>query len=188
MNCSGKHAAMLATCVVNGWPTESYRAPEHPLQVVIGEALEDSAGERVGAVAVDGCGAPLMAISLAGLARAFGRFATSAPETLEGRVAGAARAHPEYVSGSHRDEAALMRATPGLLCKGGAEGVYAAGLADGRGVAVKISDGAPRARSVVLVNLLHRLGLDNDTIRQQLEFPVLGAGHPVGAVRAVPLP
>jgi L-asparaginase II len=187
MNCSGKHAAMLATCAANDWPTESYRDPEHPLQLTIRAALEDSAGEPVAAVAVDGCGAPLMAISLAGLARAFGRFASAGPDTLEGRIATAARAHPEYVSGTHRDEAALMRATPGLLCKGGAEGVYAAGLPDGRGIAVKISDGASRARSVVLVSILHRLGLDNDAIRQQREFPVLGAGEPVGAVRAAPV-
>ena len=184
MNCSGKHAAMLATCVHNGWPTTSYLAPEHPLQVVIRAAVEQCAGESVHAIAVDGCGAPLLAISLTGLARAFGRFASAPADTPEGRIANAARTHPEYVSGTHRDEAALIRATPGLLCKGGTEGVYAAGLADGRGIAVKISDGAARARSVVLAEVLHRLGVDNETIRRQRELPVLGGGAVVGAVRA----
>ena len=33
MNCSGKHAAMLATCVVRGWDTATYLDPQHPLQV-----------------------------------------------------------------------------------------------------------------------------------------------------------
>ncbi|MBV9312932.1 MAG: asparaginase [Pseudonocardia sp.] len=185
MNCSGKHAAMLATCVANGWPTVTYRHPEHPVQLAIRAALEDISGERVASVAVDGCGAPLLAISLTGLARAFGRLASAAAQTPAGRVAEAVRTRPEYVSGTRRDEAALMRATPGLLCKGGAEGVYAAGLPDGRGIAVKISDGAARARSVVLAETLYRLGLDNPTIQLQREHPVLGGGDQVGVVRAV---
>lgn len=184
MNCSGKHAAMLAVCVHAGWPTQTYLAPGHPLQLAIRDALERSAGEPVTAVAVDGCGAPLMAISLAGLARAFGRFASASAGTPEGRIADAARAHPEHVSGTRRDEAALIRATPGLLCKGGAEGVYAAGLPDGRGVAVKISDGAARARSVVLAETLHRLDVRNDVVERQRASPLLGGGEPVGAVRA----
>lgn len=183
MNCSGKHAAMLATCVHNGWDTKSYRDPAHPVQRAIRAALEDSAGEPATAVAVDGCGAPLLAISLAGLARAFGRFASAAPESPEGRIAGAFRRHPEYASGSRRDEAALIRSVPGLFAKGGAEAVYAAGLADGRGLAVKIDDGASRARAVVMVALLGRLGVDNDVVREQREYPLLGGGEPVGSVR-----
>lgn len=183
MNCSGKHAAMLATCVHNGWPTKTYRDPGHPVQVGIRQAIEDSAGEKCAATAVDGCGAPLLAISLAGLARAFGRFAAAPANTLEGRVADAFREHPEWASGTRRDEAALMRATPGLLCKGGAEAVFAVGLPDGRGIAVKIEDGASRARGVVISAVLRRLGMDNRAIRRQAEFPVLGGGLPVGAVR-----
>ena len=35
MNCSGKHAGMLATCVVNGWPLDSYLDPKHPVQVAM---------------------------------------------------------------------------------------------------------------------------------------------------------
>jgi L-asparaginase II len=185
MNCSGKHAAMLATCVRRGWPVETYLDPAHQLQLGIRAALEDVSGDQVTAIAVDGCGAPLMAITLAGLARAFGRLASAAPDTAEGRVAAAMRGFPEYVSGTRRDEAALIRATPGLLCKGGAEGVYAAGLPDGRGVAVKISDGAVRARSVVMAELLHRLGHDNPTLTAQRTVALLGGGVPVGEVHAV---
>jgi L-asparaginase II len=184
MNCSGKHAAMLATCAARGWRTESYLDPEHPVQLEIRTALADTSGEPIGSVTVDGCGAPLLAITLTGLARAFGRLASAAPDTMEGRVADAVRAHPEYASGTRRDEAALIRATPGLLAKGGAEGVYAVGLPDGRGLAVKIEDGAARARSVVMAEALHGQGIRNPTIDRQREFPVLGGGHPVGAVRA----
>jgi L-asparaginase II len=185
MNCSGKHAAMLATCAASGWPLDTYREPDHPVQQAIRTAIEDAAGEKVAAVAVDGCGAPLLAISLAGLARAFGLFAAAVPDSLEGRVAGAFRAYPEYASGSRRDEAALMRAVPGLFCKAGAEGVYAVGLPDGRGVAVKIDDGTQRARPVVMAATLKRIGLTHDILDTQLEYPVLGGGLPVGSVRPV---
>jgi L-asparaginase II len=184
MNCSGKHAAMLATCVTAGWPTETYLDPDHPVQLAIRSALEDVAGERVDTVTVDGCGAPLLSLRLTGLARAFGRIAAAREGTLERRVADAVRTYPEWVSGTKRDEAALMRAVPGLVCKGGAEGVYAAGLSDGRGVAVKIADGAARARQVVMAESLHRLGIDHPEVARQRRFPVLGGGRPVGAVRS----
>jgi L-asparaginase II len=187
MNCSGKHAAMLATCVANGWPIEDYRSPEHLVQKAIRAAIEEGAGEAVSAVGVDGCGAPLLAISLTGLARAFGRYAAATPDTFEGRVANAFRSFPEYASGSRRDEAALMRAVPGLFCKAGAEGVYAVGLPDGRGIAVKIDDGTPRARAVVMAATLKRRGLNHDILDIQSEHPVLGGGHPVGSVRPAPL-
>jgi len=94
MNCSGKHAAMLATCVVNGWPTSSYLNPQHPLQQAILQTVEELAGERVPATGVDGCGAPLFALTLAGLARAFRVLVLAAPGTPERRVADAMRAHP----------------------------------------------------------------------------------------------
>lgn len=184
MNCSGKHAAMLATCVGAGWPTETYLDPDNPVQQAIRAALEDVAGERVDTVTVDGCGAPLLAVRLTGLARAFGRIAAAPEGTSRRRVADAVRTYPEWVSGTKRDEAALMRAVPGLLCKGGAEGVYAAGLPDGRGIAVKIADGAARARAVVMAETLYRLGVEGPEVDRQRRFPVLGGGRPIGAVRA----
>lgn len=183
MNCSGKHAAMLLTCVINGWPIDTYRSPDHPLQQVIRTAVEDTAGEKVSYVAVDGCGAPILAISLAGLARSFGLFAAAAPGTLEAKVKDAYRAYPEYASGSTRDETALMRAIPGLFCKVGAEAVYAVGLEDGRGIAIKIEDGTPRARAVVMAAVLGKLGIEHEVLEQQAKFPLLGGGVPVGAVQ-----
>ncbi|GAA1143781.1 asparaginase [Kribbella jejuensis] len=200
MNCSGKHAAMILTSTLKGWPihdpatendphaqwgADDYRSPNHPLQREIRTAIEDSAGEKVSHVAVDGCGAPIFAISLAGLARSFGLFAAAAPDTYEGRVAQAFRDFPQYASGSTRDETELIRGVPGLFCKIGAEGVYAAGLADGRGIAIKIEDGdnAKRARQVVMAATLRHLGIGEPVIDKHIELPVIGGGVQVGSTR-----
>jgi L-asparaginase II len=190
MNCSGKHAAMLATCVAAGWPTASYTDPGHPLQAEIRQAIERLAGEPVAAVGVDGCGAPLFAISLTGLARAFSALVRANPGTPERRVADAMRAHPDWTSGTTRPERALMEAVSGLLLKSGAEGVEALALADGRAAAFKIDDGAARARPAVTVALLRALGAgddpaaDQDTLDELARLPVLGGGRVIGEVRA----
>jgi len=187
MNCSGKHAGMLATCRAAGWPTEGYLEPGHPLQQSLLATVQDLAGEQVPAVGVDGCGAPLFALSLLGLARAFTRLVLAPPGTPERRVADAMRAHPELVGGSDRDVTALMRAVPGLLAKDGAEGVYAAAMPVAGGavaVALKVDDGAARARVPALVAALQRLGVDIPALAELAELPVLGGGVPVGAVRA----
>ncbi len=154
MNCSGKHAAMLATCVAAGWPTASYRDPGHPLQVRIRHVVERLALEPVGVTGVDGCGAPLLAVSLAGLARAFRSLVLAEPGSAERRVADAMRAHPIWTSGTARPEAAMAGAVPGLLMKSGAEGVCAFALADGRAAAVKFDDGAQRAVPPLMATLL----------------------------------
>jgi L-asparaginase II len=158
MNCSGKHAAMLATCVAAGWPTESYLDAEHPLQIAVRTAVEDLTGEKSVAVGVDGCGAPLFAASAAGVARAFRALLLAGPGTPERRVTDAMRAHPQWTSGTRREERRLMDAVPGLLVKSGAEGVDAFALPDGRAGVVKIDDGARRARTPVTVALLRALG------------------------------
>jgi L-asparaginase II len=182
MNCSGKHAGMLRTTAVNGNEVATYRDPDHPTQLAIVSTIDDLAGEQATNLAVDGCGAPLYAISLYGLARGFGRLA-AAVEGPEARVATAIRDHPEYVSGSRRDEFELHRAVPGLIAKAGAEAVYAVGLPDGRGIAVKISDGSPRARAVAMAGVLLRLGFDHETLYSQASGLVLGHGERVGEVR-----
>lgn len=192
-NCSGKHAAMLATCVVNDWDLGSYRDPEHPLQRAMAQTLADLAGEPVAAIGVDGCGAPVMAISTAGVARAFSTLAVADPDSPEGRVASAIRAHPEWIAGTTRDVTALISGIPGAIAKDGAESVYAIGLADGTGIAVKITDGGQRARPVVAAAVLRHLGLldtaETTSVAEAIGTleaqPVLGHGEPVGAVRAV---
>jgi L-asparaginase II len=188
MNCSGKHAAMLATCVVNGWDTSDYLDPRHPLQRGIAATVEDLTGVPVEVTAVDGCGAPLLSTTLTGLARAFGRLATS-DDPAVAAVAGAVRAHPEWVSGTRRDEAALLQAVPGAVAKAGAEACYAVALADGRAVALKVEDGGARARPVVMAAALERLGVlgdpgvDTDAVRATGRHVVLGGGRRVGELR-----
>jgi L-asparaginase II len=185
MNCSGKHAAMLATCVAAGWPTATYRDPDHPLQQALRETVEDLTGEKVSATGVDGCGAPVFALSLTGLARAFQRLALAEPAAAEGRVAAAIRAHPSWLGGTRRDVTALVAGIPGLLAKDGAEAVYAAALPDGRAVALKVDDGGQRARPPVMAAALRRLGVTAAVLDEQLTAPLLGGGAQVGDVRPV---
>ena len=190
MNCSGKHAAMLACCVSAGWPVASYLDPAHPVQVAIRRTLEELAGEQVPAVAVDGCGAPLFALSLTGVARALRALVTAPAGSPQRRVADAMRAHPDWTSGSRRPERALMAAVPGLLVKSGAEGMEGLALADGRAAAYKLEDGASRVRPAVTVAVLRRLGAasepgaDDAALDPIAHVPVLGGEQEVGVVRA----
>ena len=190
MNCSGKHAAMLATCVANGWDVATYLDPDHPLQVWIAKTFAELTGQPVEAVAVDGCGAPLLSTSLTGLARAF-RTLAIAGDGLERRVADAIRAHPQFTSGTRRDEAALLRAIPGAIGKAGAESCYAVALPDGRAVALKADDGAARVRPVLMAAALERMGVpaepgvDGDAVRRTGVVELLGGSRPVGSLRAV---
>lgn len=183
MNCSGKHAGMLAGCVVSGWSTSDYLADDHPLQQLVRASFERTAGEAVAHVAVDGCGAPLFGVTLAGLARSARALVTATPGTPDRAVADAMRAYPFYVGGTGHVNTEVMRLLPGVMCKGGAEGVIVAATADGAAVAVKIIDGSPRATTMIALAVLTRLGVDTSTAATLAEAPVLGGGVPVGAVR-----
>jgi L-asparaginase II len=187
---AGVDKSPIVTCTVNGWDPATYREPDHPLQRAIAETYAELTGEPVIAVAVDGCGAPLLSASLTGLARAFARLATAA-EGPEAQVAGAIRRHPEWVSGSRRDERALLAAVPGAIGKAGAESCYAVALPDGRTFALKTDDGAPRVRPVLMAAALRRSGVDAEpgvdaeAVWRTGLVEVLGGGHPVGEIRAV---
>jgi L-asparaginase II len=174
---------MLATCVVNGWDTTTYLDPAHPLQEGIRATFTELTGEPA-VVAVDGCGAPLLSTSLTGLARAFRRLAV-ADTGEERRVADAIRAHPAYVSGTRRDERALLTALPGAIGKAGAESCYVVALPDGRAWALKTDDGAPRVRPVLMAAALRRSGVHDDAVDATGRLPLLGGGVPVGEIRAV---
>ncbi|MFI7596908.1 asparaginase [Actinoplanes sp. NPDC049681] len=184
MNCSGKHAGMLATCVANGWPLDDYRDAKHPLQVALAETVTELVGEPIAATGVDGCGAPVFAFSLTALARGFLRLA-AAPDGYERQVADAVRAAPELVAGTGQDDTQLMHGVPGLLAKGGAEGVVAVAIPDVGAVAIKVADGAMRARMPVLVSALRRLGVDAPVLDELATVSMLGGGVRVGEVRAV---
>ncbi|MET8157152.1 asparaginase [Sphaerisporangium sp. NPDC005289] len=184
MNCSGKHAAMLMACAVAGWDTASYLTAAHPLQRRVRSAVERLSGEKSPHTAVDGCGAPLFALSLAGLARAVRALAIAPQGTPERAVADAMRAHPEYVGGTGHVNTELMRALPGTVVKGGAEGVLVAATSQGHAVAVKVIDGGPRATSAIALAALAEIGAATAGAESLTTVSVLGGGRPVGEVHA----
>lgn len=179
MNCSGKHAAMLLTCVTNNWPIENYLDPEHPLQVACRKELELLAGEEVSLVSTDGCGAPLFLISLLGLARSI-RAITISTDPIHQSVISACIAHPDMVTGVGRDTSVLMKSVPGLFAKDGAEAVEIGSLPDGRTYAIKFSDGSARAAGVVIPAALKKFGVDTPSHSVQ----IYGGPNVIGSIRA----
>lgn len=181
-DCSGKHAGFIATCVVNNWSVADYLDVEHPVQRACRDAVERLAEESVPSVSVDGCGAPLFALSLTGLARAFRAIAIANAESSAGRVASAMRTYPQMVGGVDRDVTLAMQQAPGLIAKDGAEAVMAMALPDGRAMALKISDGAKRAVTPVTAAVLQAWGRSVELVQPR----VLGGGEDVGTVAIAP--
>lgn len=192
MNCSGKHATMLLTCVVNGWDIDGYLDPEHPLQAHIRDVVERLIGEKASATAVDGCGAPVYAVTLFGLARAIHRIGNSSPTSpfalhrSAGALVDAVRANPWAIDGPGRpDTIAIERL--GVFAKGGAEGVMVMVAPDGTTVALKMLDGSGRAATAVALKLLERHGAlapaDVADTMSKLPLAVTGGGKDVGAIR-----
>jgi len=186
MNCSGKHASFLLACVANGWNTDDYLDPSHPLQRLVVETVAEFTGEPVVLSGVDGCGAPVHAVTLAGLARAIGRVTgPSAPGSPEARLSAAIRESPWVIDGSGRANTLVIEQL-GLIAKLGAEGVMVMGAPDGHAVAVKILDGSLRPATMVALELLIQQGI----VTREAAQPVLdltteritGGGHPVGAL------
>jgi L-asparaginase II len=183
MNCSGKHAGMLSACVAAGWPTQGYLRRDHPLQQAIEARLAGAAGEPVTVVVVDGCGAPQHALSVTGLARGLLSLVQAPAGSAEVAVADAMRAHPWFVAGTGREDTDVMAAVPGLLMKGGADGVHVAALPDRGAVALKLDDGGDRGRLPALLAGLERLGAPLGGVAEWLQTPVLGGADVVGSVR-----
>lgn len=185
MNCSGKHAAFLLACVRNGWPIDSYLAARHPLQLIVQRTVEDYTGEPVDHTGIDGCGAPLHAVSLRGLARATGLVARGADADAE-RLSRAIRRDPWALDSP---AVASVMSELGLIAKNGAEGVFVAGSPDGTAVALKIIDGSTRASIPVALALLDEQGVvDSERATSVLAAttqPVLGGGEPVGELIAL---
>ncbi len=140
--CSGNHALGLALCACEGWPTAGYLDAAHPLQATMRAALKAVAG-TVAEEAVDGCGMRAYRLPLGRYAAMFG--ALGAATGALGRCAAAMRAHPDLVRGTGEIDTELMRAESSLVAKVGAEATIGVGLADGRGLALKVRDGAWRA-------------------------------------------
>lgn len=184
MNCSGKHAAWLAACVANGWDTETYLDPVHPLQQLVLRTVEELADERISHLGIDGCGAPVPAVGLTGLARLFRALVVTCAGSPQSRVAAAMREHPEYVAGTGRVDTTLMRGVPGLIAKMGAEAVQGVALADGRALALKVDDGSVRTLGPILAAALRRMGVDEPVLDEIAEVGLTGGGQPVGVIRA----
>ncbi len=178
-NCSGKHSAMLATCVANNWDIKSYKDPSHPLQIAIKKEFEELSGEKISKVAVDGCGAPLFALSLKALANAVRNLSIST-DPIHWRVVNACRTNPILVSGVGRLPTLLMEKVNGLFVKDGAEGVMIISTAKGEVIVWKMSDGSQRGAGALAVATLSHLGISVDI---ELE-KVLGDGQVVGEIRA----
>jgi L-asparaginase II len=155
-NCSGKHAAFLATCVKNGWDTKTYLETSHPLQKLIVEVIEEFSGEKIPYSTFDGCGAPLHLMSLQGLARAIGKFAETETEIRDAMLS-----NPWVVDDHGASDTVVME--KGMLAKIGAEGVFVIGLTSGHGVAVKVADGSMRPAGLSAIKML----LNNDLLDQK---------------------
>lgn len=153
MNCSGKHAAFLAASVYSGWSTADYLDPSHPLQRAVATTIAEHAGEAISHWGIDGCNAPTPVISLAGLARSFGKLAASASP-----LPAAILAAPWAIDGPGRENAVTVAET-GVIAKVGAEGVLVLATTGGQAVAIKTLDGANRARTLVGLELLVRADL-----------------------------
>ncbi|MCZ1005805.1 asparaginase [Streptomyces lydicus] len=182
-NCSGKHAAMLLTARTRGWRLDDYLDPGHPLQQELAAAVADLTGQGIARVTVDGCGAPLFAVSLHGLTRAAARLATAAP-------APARAGSPTPCASTRRWSPAAAGTWPAWCGRcpacwpGRLRGVQIAALPDGRAVGVKIADGADRARMPVTAAALAHCGIDPGVLAPFAATPVIGGGAPVGTLRA----
>jgi L-asparaginase II len=186
MNCSGKHASMLSTCVQCGWDLDSYLNPAHPLQQRITETIAEFTGETTEGIGVDGCGAPAHRVSLTGLAESLHRMVISESTSLEGHVASAIRDYPTLVGGSGRDVTEFLLAAPGWVGKDGADGVMVLASPDGFAVALRIIDGAERPRIPVGLAALGAAGVLLPTLPDAMLRPViLGGGKPVGHIETV---
>ena len=185
MNCSGKHAGMLATCVINGWSTADYLAQDHPLQQAITHTLAEVTAMTPPAIGVDGCGAPAHVVGLRHLAQGLRSIATGDAGASGREVFTAMSNYPHLIGGTGRHVTGIVSAISGMCAKDGAESVYVAAMEDGRAIALKMSDGSGRAIATVLVAALAKLGVDVSSVPGYVDELILGHGQPVGRVRAI---
>ncbi|AFY44019.1 asparaginase [Nostoc sp. PCC 7107] len=160
-NCSGKHAGMLAVCQQRHWPLNNYLDRKHPMQQLIlgkvAELLRMPAEEFISAH--DDCGVPTYLMQLGQMASLYALLASSSNLDME-RIIRAMTHHPVLVAGDGEFDTELMRLAPGeVVSKAGAEGVQCIGrLGEGMGLAIKVMDGAKRAKYAVAIHLLQQMG------------------------------
>lgn len=180
MNCSGKHAGFLATAKLNQLDTKSYLSAEHPVQVRVKKLIEELSGEKITKTTIDGCGAPLFALSTEGLARAIGHLPIRDAQLFE-----AGLSYPELIGDSTTPDALLMK--HGVFSKLGAEGVFTAVTRSGFALAIKFADGSLRAALRVSAAILAKHNLITDDQRVAIEaedgLSVLGGGKVIGEIK-----
>lgn len=181
-NCSGKHAGFLYSCALNDWDTDSYLDLGNPIQQKVIEVLEEFSKERILHTTVDGCGAPLHAMTVEGIARAIGSLTKTETELVDTLTSNG------WVISNHGvADAILLNA--GFVAKNGAEGVFAVGTRSGYGICIKIADGNLRAAPLIALKLLQAIGqlsnTDYQDLASRLAVPSLGGGVSQGEVIAL---
>lgn len=170
-NCSGKHAGMLAVCQQRNWSLTSYLQRSHPVQQLIlhklAELLRMPAEEFIGAR--DDCGAPTYFMQLRQIASLYAHLSSGDSLDME-RIARAMTHHPDMIAGEGEFDTELMRLTQGeLVSKAGAEGIQCIGrLGEGLGLAIKVMDGAKRAKYAVAIHLLRQMGWISPAVSETL--------------------
>lgn len=170
-NCSGKHAGMLAVCQQRSWPLQTYLQRNHPLQQMIlgkvAELLKMPAVEFMSAH--DDCGAPTYFMQLSQMATLYAKLSAGENLAME-RIVRAMTHHPDMVAGEGQFDTDLMRLTQGeLVSKTGSEGIQCIGrLGEGMGLAIKVIDGAKRAKYAVAIHLLKQMGWINPSVAETL--------------------
>jgi L-asparaginase len=170
-NCSGKHAAMLAVCQQRNWSLSGYLQRSHPVQTLIlskiSELLRMPAEEFISAR--DDCGAPTYFMQLGQIASLYARLASGDKLDME-RIVRAMTHHPTMIAGAGEFDTELMRLTQGeLVSKAGAEGVQCIGrVGEGMGLAIKVMDGAKRAKHAIAIHLLKQMGWITPSVAESL--------------------
>lgn len=190
--CSGKHAAMLLACVENDWPTSTYLEPNHPLQLRIREVVEYLTETTIPASAVDGCGAPVHAMPLVGLARGVSRLITAEEDAPFGigvnknNLLSAMLENP-WVVGAHGEPDTLIMEDLKFYAKAGFEGVFIVATPEGVVAATKILDGNLRVAPAVALQALVRAGAleqeQCDRLVSRCAMDVTGGGQVVGQLQ-----
>lgn len=185
MNCSGKHAAWLAASVASGLDPEKYLLPTNKIQQRTRELFSELTEEEIAVSSIDGCGGPLYAMSLTGLAKMIQQAVVAPVDTELNQIISAVRKFPEAASGVGRDVAKLMKAIPGSYLKEGAEGVEVLALSDGRAAAFKFDSGNFLLRHLISARIFQLWGVNTPESDELLTKTVLGGGKPVGKYHAV---
>ena len=191
-NCSGKHSGMLACCLANGWPLETYIEPGHPLQQAILATVAAAAGLDAATIpsAIDGCGVPTFFMPLEKMALTFARFGATTDPDLR-RLFDAMTAHPEMVDGTGDFDTRVMQVTKGrLVCKRGGAALGCIATRDGVGITVKCGDGTSDVVPVMLMRVLQKMNLISAAEAEELKEFVAPAqknvaGREVGVLEAI---